>query len=110
MHTAPISFKGLDFSEVSSADREKFIKKNFKELQELGTKHDIKLVSSEARMGYAAIDVYVRPLKNGLNFFQRLTRPSVIKTFLGSIEQPEKTSLVKYIEESIAELGKKVHK
>jgi len=85
MNVTPInsnqSFQALNFSNVSTADRI-FIRKDFKKLQELGEKYNIRLTSSYAGVpNFSAIDVDVRPLKQNLSFWKRLFPPTGRSTF-----------------------------
>lgn len=112
MNAAPISFKGLDYSNVSTADRD-FVKKEFKKLNDLGKIYDIRLTSTYADIPYyAAIDVDVKPLKSSLKFFERLFCPIGRSTFQTFTHQDGslKPSIVNSVREAIIDLGKKMHK
>jgi len=99
------SFQALNFQNVAEADR-KFIKNNFKQLKELGEKYDIGFVSTYADVpGHSAIDVSVKPLKENLNFWQRLFPPRGMSTF-----QTNKNSIFDAIDNAIADLLSKTSK
>jgi len=108
-----LSFKGLDFRYVSEKDRQIFIRKNYSELRELGKKYDIRLVSVyDSNPNFEAIDIEVRPLKDGLSFFKKLFRPtgrSTLKTGYVSFDE-QAPSITNYVKDAIADLGRKLHK
>ena len=110
MNTAPISFKGLNYDYVSIYDREFYVKKELKMLEELGKKYDIRLTSSYADIpGFSAIDISVKPLKEGLNFFKRLFRPTgkaVYNIPNSSTSELQSHTLVESVEMAINDLGK----
>ena len=109
-----INFKGLDYDYVSYYDRAFVIKNDMEQLKELGKSYDIKLVTSYADVPkYSGIDIYVRPLKNKLGFFQRLFRPVGKASFSipsNSVENLENISIIKSVEDAIMDLGKKMAK
>ena len=103
------AFRGLDYSNVSTKDRV-FIKKEFKELRELGQHYDIRMVSTYANVpNMSAIDVDVKPLKDGLSIIQRILRPVGRAVFQSDFAE-NKNSLVHTVEEAIEVLGKKMRK
>ena len=107
-----ISFKGLNYDNVTIYDREFFIKKDIKKLEELGKNYDIRLTSTYSDIpDFSAIDIDVKPLKDGLSFFKRLFRPigkATFKTSNNYLDESQKPSIVNSIEEAIANLGKKM--
>lgn len=108
-----LSFKALDFKYVSAKDRQIFIRKDFKDLQELGKKYDIRLVSVyDMNPDFEAIDIEVRPLKDGLNFFKKLFRPTGRRTFKTGYVTFDETapSITHYVKDAIADLLNKIHK
>ena len=105
------NFKALDFSDVSTVDREQFVKKSFRELNELGKKYDITLSSADCDIpGYSSIDIYVRPLKKGMNFIKRICRPVVSGSFIKREVNPIKTKVdfMKTINHAVTNLQKKL--
>ena len=106
------AFKALDYRDVSTADREQFVKKSFSELSELGKKYDITLLSAYCDIpGYSSIDIYVRPLKKGLSFIKRICRPVVSGSFIKREINPIKTKVdfINAINHAITNLQKKVN-
>lgn len=109
-----INFKGLNMNYVSTADREMFIKGNFKKLQQLGEKYDIDLISCYTDIpGFSGIDIYVKPLKENLSFFKRIFHPSGRSYFRTKYEhinntQKAKQDFLKAVDEAITDLGEKM--
>ncbi len=107
------SFKGLNFDDVSTHDRELFIRGNLKGLNRLGQKCDIRLTSCYSDVpDFSAIHIEVKPLKDGLSFFKRLFRPNVqsmFKTGYVHISEKLKTKedFLKAVDDAVFELGKK---
>ena len=90
------SFSGLNFNNVSTNDRI-FIKTNFRKLKELGQKYDIMLISAYSdKPEFSAIDIYVKPLKENLNFWERLFPPRGTTTF-----EAKKTNLFEPLQKNI---------
>ena len=109
------NFKGLNFYNVSTIDREHFVRTSFKELQALGEKYDIRLTSCYANSPYlSAIEIDVKPLKKGLNFIQKLFRPTETKTFISGYARPDeifatKEDFMKAVHNTIQCLKNKVN-
>lgn len=75
------SFQALNFKNVSTADR-KFIIKDFKELQKLGKKYNIRLTSTYAEVfGFNVIDIDVKPLSKDLSLWKKLFPPIERRTY-----------------------------
>ena len=90
------NFRGLNYYNVSTADREHFVRNSFKELKALGEKYDIRLTSCYANIpGFSAIDIDVRPLKTGLNFIQKIFRPTGTNTFISGYSHPDEVLTTK---------------
>ena len=108
------AFKGLDFTNVTVFDRENYVKKDLKILKELGTLYDIRLTSTYSDVpDFSAIDIDVKPLKEGLNFFERLFCPTgraTFKTGYVHIDEPLKPSITGSVNIAIKDLVKKIHK
>ena len=108
------SFKGLDFDNVSATDKNLYIRGNLKGLNRLGQKCDIKLTSCYSDVpDFSAIQIEVKPLKDGLGFFKRLFRPyvqSMFKTGYVHISDKLKTKedFLIAVDEAVSKLGKKV--
>lgn len=99
------SFQALNFSNVSTADRI-FIKNDFKKLQELGEKYNIRLTSTYAGIpNYSAIDIDVKPLNKNLSFFRKFFPPIGRSTF-----QSGKTSILDSVQSAINDLTQKINK
>ena len=101
------SFSGLNFNHVSTNDRI-FIKTNFRKLKELGQKYDIMFISTYSdKPEFSAIDIYVKPLKENLNFFERLFPPRGTTTFEAkktSLYEPGRKTIFESINEAINNL------
>jgi hypothetical protein len=108
------SFKGLNMNYVSTADREMFIKGNYKRLQQLGEKYDIDLISCYTDIpGFSGIDIYVKPLKKNLSFLKKIFPTSGRSYFKTKYEhfnnaQKAKQDFLKAVDEAIANLGEKI--
>jgi len=108
-------FKGLDYTHVSTIDREKFIKSNYKKLNKMGEQYDISITSCYSSVPeLSAIDIEVRPLRQGLNFIQRLLRPTGRSSFETDLteftagQKPAAEEFITCVEEAIVDLGKKL--
>ena len=108
------SFKRLNFTNVSTVDRELLIRGNMKKLRELGEKYDIRITSCyDANHPYATfVDIDVMPLRKTLSFFKKLFRPAGNSSFL--TEETEaannltvKEGFINAVNEAVSDLGKK---
>lgn len=108
------NFKGLNFTNVSTIDRELLIRGNMKKLKELGEKYDIRITSCfDANHPDATfVDIDVMPLGKTLGFFKKLFRPAGTSSFLA--EETEATNksdikaeFINAVNEAVADLGKK---
>ena len=101
------SFSGLNFNNVSTNDRI-FIKTNFRKLKELGQKYDIMLVSAYSdKPEFSAIEIYVKPLKENLKFFEKLFPPRGTTTFEAKksyLYEPGRKTIIESINEAISSL------
>ncbi len=96
------NFQALNFYNVSTKDRI-FVKKDFKKLQELGEKYNIRLTSTYADVpGFSAIDIDVKPLNKNLSFLRKLFPPMGRSTF-----QANKNSILESVNEAISDLTNK---
>jgi hypothetical protein len=97
-------FNGFNMNNVMNTDRE-IIKKDFKVLEALGKKYDITLISTYGDVpGFSAIEIIVRPLKDGLSLFRRLFRPSASTTYQAGISNK---TFLQTVDEAIEKLNKK---
>lgn len=107
------SFKGLNYDDVSLRDKQLYIKGNLKGLNRLGQKCDIRLISCYSDVqGFSAIDIEVKPLKDGLSFFKRLFRPKVTSSFnTGYVHISDKLKtkedFLKAVDDAVFQLSKK---
>ena len=70
------NFKGVNYEYLSTVDRERCIRGNMQWLNAIGKNYDLRFVSLYVPDPNATVvDIDVRPLKKGLNFFQKLFRP-----------------------------------
>ena len=108
------SFKGLNFENVSTLDREHFIKSNFKILKQLGKKYDINLTSCyEGIPGFSSIDIEVKPAYKAGGFITKFFRPTGRSQFYveyTSHDKPVNTTqdFMKSIDEAISDLKNKL--
>ena len=69
-------FKGLNYHNVSRVDRN-IIRKDLKQLRQLGKEYDIILTSNDTGVhDFTSIDIDVKPLKTSLSFFKRIFSPT----------------------------------
>jgi len=108
------AFRGLNIDNVSTEDRELFVKKDFSALKKLGEKYDIRLVSCYTDMpDMAGIDIDVKPLKEELSFLQRIFPPRGTNVFKTGYITPNKAntpSIVDYVKEAISNLNIKLRR
>ena len=108
------SFKGLNYENVSTVDRERFIRGNLKQLNEMGKNYDINVISLyTSDPNVSAVDIDVRPLKKGLNFFQRLFRPIGRSSFAVECAHLNeklhvKEGFINAVHEAVKDLSKKI--
>ena len=96
-------FLGLNIHNVAISDRH-IIHNDWKKLLELGEKYDITLTSTYADVpGFSAIDIDVRPLKDGLNFLQSLIRNTGRSTY----QEQENKTFMQAVHDAIDSLNKK---
>ena len=109
------SFKGLNFTNVSTIDRELLIRGNMKKLKELGDKYDIRITScyDASNPGATFVDIDVMPLGKTLSFFKKLFRPMGNSSFFA--EETEATNksdikakFINAVKEAVADLGEKL--
>ena len=107
-------FKGLNYDNVSTEDRKLFIKGNLQGLNRLGQKCDIRLTSTYSDVpDFSAIDIEVKPLKEGLSFFKKLFLPKVTSSFnTGYVHISDKLKtkeeFLKAVDDAVFQLGKKI--
>ena len=108
------SFKGLNFTNVSTVDRELFIRGNMKKLKELGEKYDIRITSCyDSKHPYAAfVDIDVMPLRAKLSFFKKIFRLAGNSSYMTEETEAANQSTVKKafmsaVNEAVDDLGKK---
>ena len=71
-----LSFRGLNYHNVSGIDRN-IIRKDLKQLRQLGKEYDIRLTSIDTGVhDFTSIDIDVKPLKESLSFFKRIFCPT----------------------------------
>ena len=113
MNVSPINnsqtFQGLNCRYLAKEDH-RFIKDDLEKLQELGKKYDIKLVSSfEGIPNFAGIDVVVRPLRENINFINRMYAPTGRSTFNTGHAFAGEVTIVDSVLEAIRNLNHNLH-
>lgn len=105
-----LSFRGFNYHKVSGVDRN-IIRKDFKQLRQLGKEYDIILTSVPSDVhDFTSIDIVVRPLKENLGFFKRIFCPTGKSNFKvdhysdGAVED----SIVYDVEVAIEDLKNKL--